>query len=158
MEKIKQIFKSKKATIILLAAIVILGVIFYKTSSLNNCFTIYQPTFVPQNQKAIQININDLSKPCETRAAWFADSNSEDKKWEIEERNAKSGPKIYKFDTTHMNFQEGKSGRYTFVSDRNGKPALLGFIENTFIYITNNQGETLSQSDMAAVFNSLKRQ
>lgn len=149
---------SKKTTIVLVIIAFLIGVALYFLVAKTNCFEIYTPTHIPYGDNILKIDQQDLTRSCEERAARFADELGEEREWVIEERNAAEGIKTYHFDTTHMKFREGNGRKYTFVTDTNGKQALLGFIDNTFIFINNTQrGAKLSQEEMVKLFHSLKK-
>lgn len=155
---LKRIMMSKKTTIVLVIISLIIGASLYFIISKNKCFEIYTPTYTPYGDNFFKIDEQDLTRSCEERAARFADELGEEREWVIEERNATEGTKTYQFDTSHMQFRGGNGKKYTFVTDQNGRQALLGFIDNTFIFINNTQrGAKLSQDEMIKLFHSLQK-
>lgn len=158
MHNLKRIIMSKKTTIALVIISLIIGTALYFLIAKNNCFEIYTPTYTPYGDNILKIDEQDLARSCEDGAVRFTDELGEEREWVIEERNATEGTKVYQFDTSHMQFREGNGRKYTFVTDQNGKQALLGFIDNTFVFINNTQrGAKLSQEEMVKLFHSLKK-
>ncbi|HLD25916.1 MAG TPA: hypothetical protein VJC05_02655 [Candidatus Andersenbacteria bacterium] len=129
---------------------------FFSRSISDRCFTVYQPTYVPAGQTVQAIDALDLSRPCPERAARFA-PDPDNKPWEIEERTVDTGLATYQFNLEHLTFTESADRKYTFVQDRNSQPALLGFIDDTFVYITNAKSGPLTKDDMAKIFAGLRQ-
>lgn len=160
MEKIKSFLYSKKVTIGLTIIAILLGGIFaFSYFPKGKCYDVYALTYVPLSYDLSQIRFNkeaEKKSSCSTEGVRFVNGESID--WVLEEEHAEEGVRTHNFDLTHMNFVEKNGRKYTFVNDRNGNQALLGFIDNTFIYLNNENGQKLSKEDMIVMFDSLKKQ
>lgn len=160
MEHVKRFFYSKKSTagLGIIAIALGIGLVAFFLFQQRNCYPVYDLTYVPPVYDLSQVKFNKVAQSarnCSTEAVRFINGDSFE--WSLEEREKETGLKTYRFDTRHMNFVEMNGRRYTFVSDRNGNPALLGFIENTFVYITNTQEPKLSKEDMVRMFDTLRK-
>lgn len=160
MEKIKILLHSKKLTIVLGIITVLFGIAFYFAyfAKLGPCYQAYSLTYVPFPYDFSEVKFNKVAEEkmnCSAEAVRFI--NGDSREWSLEERDIKEGLKIYHFDIAHMDFVENNGRKYAFVNDRNGNDALLGFIENTFIYITNEKEQKLSKEDMIGMFNGLTK-
>lgn len=150
---------SRKTTIGLgITAVILAMLLVFGFPQKSNCYSVFALTYVPPPYNFSEVKFNKAAEGktnCSTEAVRFINGDQFD--WSLEEREEKAGLKTYRFDLTHMNFTEENGRRYTFVSDRNGNPALLGFIDNTLIYITNTKEPKLLQEDMLRMFNGLQK-
>lgn len=141
-----------RLTLLLVGFLLILVAGFFVLKN-NNCLTVYAPTYLPQGDSISQKRVDMKDCP---KAVSFVGTIS---KWEAEEKNADEGVKIYRFNTSSMKFEERNGRKYTFVNDRDNKPSLLGFIENTFVFITNSRTDSqLSEEEMVKIFEGLEKE
>lgn len=159
MQVFKRFLYTKKVMAGLGIAAVALGIILMLVVlPKGTCYPVYTLTYIPSPYTLSEVKFNKVAEGamnCTTEAVRYINGDSMD--WSLEEREKEIGLKTYRFDTKHMEFSEENGRKYAFVNDRNNNPALLGFIENTFVYITNTTKQKLSREDMIAIFKGLQK-
>lgn len=159
MQAFKRFLYTKKVMAGLGIAAVALGIILMLVVlPKGTCYPVYTLTYIPSPYTLSEVKFNKVAEGtmnCSVEAVRYINGDSMD--WSLEQREKEIGLKTYRFDIKHMDFVEENGRKYAIVNDRNNNPALLGFIDNTFIYITNTKEQKLSKEDMVAMFTSLQK-